>query len=502
MLDTCFNEVLYVEFERNVFTSSKVIKVLNKVLSQRQIQESEEPTLILHSDRGTQFTSKLYNQFVQENEKKFLPSMSPCASPKSNAIAERFMRTLKTYKFTSPKNFNGEKNLDEFFASKYLEDLSDKQMRSVISDLIDVYNSSSTKKAKLGASQETALFNIGATQCEEPPYDQAYSERVHLNDHRRLGIETHKINTVELGLLMESTVMSPEERENINLKLNFINNAVKEMSRNIKEQKTDNQDNQDEVRTMFNTQNIAFSHLYQTVLEIKDEVEKKNLKREKKQMKKLRQPIYYQQYTIFMATAGSQIMRNKRCRESQLRIIYTLLYYLGLRLNELKEISYDNVITLIQTGTLDVILYKTRTTVKKVITKEGRQQLVTLRPDIENFFKRNQNDTLGTDGTNNLIENVSFIRFVNFDMKFTCERFQIEFNEEYSSHCFRIGYITKLLHVAAPHQVAEMVGHKSIASTLRYNRYDLTVKDQIDFLNEAEKIYLVFNRKIITIITQ
>lgn len=407
--------------------------------------------------------------------------MSPCASPKSNAIAERFMRTLKTYKFTSPKNFEGEKNLDEFFASKYLQDLSDKEIKSVISDLIDVYNSASTKKAKRGASQETALFNIGALQCKEPPYDQAYSERMHFNDNRRLGIEKYKENTVGLGLLIESTVMSPEEKENIQMKLNLINNAVE----NIKEI---NMDNQDEIREMLDKQNVAFAYLYKKLEIIQEEVQKKNLKRQKKQMKKLRLPIYYQQYTLFMGAAASKTLRNKDCRESQLHIIYTLLYYLGLRINELKEISYDNVITLMKKGTLDITLYKTKTIVKKIITNQGRQTLRDILPDIENFFTKHKNDTLGTDGNNNVIENLSFLKFVNSDMKTTCEIFQINFSDEYSSHCFRIGYITRLLHAATPHQVAEMVGHKSIASTLRYNRYDLTVKDQIDFLNAAEKI--------------
>jgi len=50
-------------------------------------------TLTHHSDRGVQYASKEYVQVLEEN--KIIISMSRIGNPYDNAIAERFMRTLK-----------------------------------------------------------------------------------------------------------------------------------------------------------------------------------------------------------------------------------------------------------------------------------------------------------------------------------------------------------------------------------------------------------------------
>ena len=54
--------------------------------------------LIIHTDRGTQFTSSEYHEFITINEDFIVSSMSRKAKPKDNPIAERFMRTFKNHK--------------------------------------------------------------------------------------------------------------------------------------------------------------------------------------------------------------------------------------------------------------------------------------------------------------------------------------------------------------------------------------------------------------------
>ena len=54
--------------------------------------------VILHSDRGTQFSSICYNNFTKKFEQFIIPSMSRENTPTDNGVAERFMRTFKEHK--------------------------------------------------------------------------------------------------------------------------------------------------------------------------------------------------------------------------------------------------------------------------------------------------------------------------------------------------------------------------------------------------------------------
>ena len=66
------------------------LAALQMALQTRSFQPGQ---LTHHSDRGVQYASKEYVQVLQQN--KIIISMSRIGNPYDNAIAERFMRTLK-----------------------------------------------------------------------------------------------------------------------------------------------------------------------------------------------------------------------------------------------------------------------------------------------------------------------------------------------------------------------------------------------------------------------
>lgn len=77
-----------------------VIAAFNKALEQRQIEEG----LIFHSDRGSQYASKLFRKLLEENH--CIQSMSRKGNCWDNAVAESFFKTIKReslhrYKFTT-----------------------------------------------------------------------------------------------------------------------------------------------------------------------------------------------------------------------------------------------------------------------------------------------------------------------------------------------------------------------------------------------------------------
>lgn len=61
-------------------------------------EEVFKKRLIIHSDRGAQLTSNKYIKFTIEYQIIFNLSMSQFGCPKFNAIAERFIRTIKNVK--------------------------------------------------------------------------------------------------------------------------------------------------------------------------------------------------------------------------------------------------------------------------------------------------------------------------------------------------------------------------------------------------------------------
>ena len=63
--------------------------------------------VILHTDRGTQFTSKTYNEFILSQEGFICSSMSRANTPKDNPVAERSIRTFKKHKINN-KTFQQE----------------------------------------------------------------------------------------------------------------------------------------------------------------------------------------------------------------------------------------------------------------------------------------------------------------------------------------------------------------------------------------------------------
>lgn len=74
----------------NYITSELAINTLKMAIQRHKPKNG----LILHSDQGTQFTSKEFNQFCEKS--KIQQSMSRAGCPYDNAPMERYYNTLKT----------------------------------------------------------------------------------------------------------------------------------------------------------------------------------------------------------------------------------------------------------------------------------------------------------------------------------------------------------------------------------------------------------------------
>ncbi|WP_230127473.1 IS3 family transposase, partial [Bacillus sp. CECT 9360] len=92
ILDLYNNEIIAYEMGRNTETILVIKTVYQAIQKEKDVQG-----VILHSDRGTQYTSKLYQDTLESYDIR--SSMSRSGNPFDNACIESFFSHLKTEAF-------------------------------------------------------------------------------------------------------------------------------------------------------------------------------------------------------------------------------------------------------------------------------------------------------------------------------------------------------------------------------------------------------------------
>ena len=96
-IDRYSNRIVVAIFKTKTITIIDIIRKLDLTIKKR-IPIKPKIKLILHTDRGTQFSNSKYNEFLEKNNDLLVGSMSRANSPKDNTIIERFIRTFKEHK--------------------------------------------------------------------------------------------------------------------------------------------------------------------------------------------------------------------------------------------------------------------------------------------------------------------------------------------------------------------------------------------------------------------
>jgi len=175
--------------------------------------------------------------------------------------------------------------------------------------------------------------------------------------------------------------------------------------------------------------------------------------------KRIKENIGIAEYKKLMnATRGNDSIRENT--KANLLRTFCILYYTGLRLNELQELRIRNIKELIYNGSTKVILSKTKTERKLYCTDEFRKSLLKIFDlDIEKDDNR-----IITKGANKKtgITTPTFINLVNLHIKDIL-------GNGYTSHSFRQGIITEMgakgINVKI---ISKYIGHKNVNTTLGY----------------------------------
>ena len=96
-IDIFSNKIVVSIFRTRTITTNGIIKKLDLAINKRLTIKLRRK-LILHIDRGTQFSNSRYNKFLEKNKNFVVGNVLRANSPKKNAVIERSIRTFKGHK--------------------------------------------------------------------------------------------------------------------------------------------------------------------------------------------------------------------------------------------------------------------------------------------------------------------------------------------------------------------------------------------------------------------
>lgn len=205
--------------------------------------------------------------------------------------------------------------------------------------------------------------------------------------------------------------------------------------------------------------------------------------RKQREIQLLRDPVNINLFPIFFTNAGNSFKYTKDLKQAQLRITYTILYHYGLRINEIRHLTEQDIVTAIDAAQFNLVHHKTKKTNIHVLSKKAIRDLKNLKVEFTIVFDKYKYKFLF--GKHKPIIEKSLIRIVNQDLQKTCEKNNIPFNIK--SHSFRINMITNLLKVTSVQNTANIIGHADTRSTMGYNRYSRSKTEIQNLLDQLEK---------------
>ena len=375
-IDIFSNRVLTSVFKTKKIPSSDIIKKLEDVIDKRfPIRPRRE--VIIHTDRGSQFTSKAYNDFVKANEGFMLPSMSRANTPKDNAVAERFIRTFKEHKIDN-KTFQEELLNQLEINSKF------RGYRKIFNHYVKNLDLKPNTKSKMKSpEQHDDDSRLASMLMIEPKYSKALSE-LYGTDFRREHIDGFKLENKgvlsileEIARRAEIVDKTPFDDYEDNLALQVIDEQLRAIYGLI-------QSNPDVTR----------EYVEEALLPVQDKLDsiedKVNLllpkRKKERKILPLRDPINLDLFNVFFVAAGSSSKYKTDLRCAQLKIAYTILFHTGLRVNEIRLFQEKDIHDAIKTSQFSIVHFKQKESHIHVISDIAVQEFKKLKNQLSVIF--------------------------------------------------------------------------------------------------------------------
>ena len=186
------------------------------------------------------------------------------------------------------------------------------------------------------------------------------------------------------------------------------------------------------------------------------------MKRTKQTIKRIKESITEKEYKKLMSyVRGDESIRN-HSRQNLLRT-FTILYFTGLRLNELQQMRLHHIAELLQDGTTKLVLSKTNSERKLFAGDAFKKELLKLFDISDNTDMQERVITKGSVKSNHTgINSDVFIKQVNVKIREIL-------GSGYTSHSFRQGLITEMgAKQINTKIISKFIGHSDVKTTMRY----------------------------------
>ena len=181
-----------------------------------------------------------------------------------------------------------------------------------------------------------------------------------------------------------------------------------------------------------------------------------------KTVKRIKESITQEEYKKLMNSVRGDDTIRKTTQQNLLRT-FCILYFTGLRLNELQQMRLSHIKELLEQGSTKLVLPKTKSERKLFVGEEFKKQIVKLfsiddTTDLEVRVITKGSVKSGRTGINHDV----FIKQVNSKMK------EILGNG-YTSHSFRQGLITEMGSKQINTKIiSKFIGHSDVKTTMKY----------------------------------
>lgn len=111
-----------------------------------------------------------------------------------------------------------------------------------------------------------------------------------------------------------------------------------------------------------------------------------NCCRSKKTKLPLRDPLYFELFEVFCTAAGSKAKYKQDLKCAQFQIAYTILFYVGLRVNEIRFFKLKDIQDAIKISQFNIIHFKQKESYIHVISKRTVEELKSLSNQLDVAF--------------------------------------------------------------------------------------------------------------------
>lgn len=425
-----FTKVFYSKDDKKTCTSQQVIKTLTHVLKEYNLKED----LVIHTDKGSQFTSKKYVYFI--NKTSFLIGSQTCGGhPQGNAVVERINRTFK----------NQGKHLGIVIPqtvkqTRDLQNIRDKRRLLMNKDFLSKKNHGLTAN-EMGdkLDQNKAILPeilLTHNTFFDPPHNALTEIKKYRKVVRFAGILNHnpaqnQIDQIQgMGIATQNLVVDLSDRGD------------------VWEQKMD------------------------TILE---HVTPKPKRSHKAQI--LKDPV--------PKTVLEEIINDPKPKGSHektwalFQLACAVMFFTGLRINEVVGFDTDTFKELFETDKITIYQSKVNKHRCVFFSDTGRET-------IQMVFNKTKHIIYDTDkvlfprpvSNRNNVEKLNGL--VNKYLSFYAKKHHFKF----TSHSFRTGYVSTGLKHSTAHRVQELIGHADIRSTMKYSRFVLEAEEKDELLTK------------------